>query len=340
MKKIRVVLIEDSSLMRLVISDVLTKESQIELVYVAKEGKEGVQKVLQYRPDVVITDYLMPVYDGLYVVESLIKELPIPIIVLSALEKETPEIFEVLKAGAYDFVEKPKRGAINYQDQDHPLIKKIFNAVSINVDNLVLSNQTKNLNQHTFDSINYEIIVIGSSTGGPSAIETILENLPINLTIPIVIVQHMPEKFLSSFSKRLNGVTPLPVQLVENEMKLVGGQVYVLPAKNMKIVKKGISKYFQHDLIEYKEYNYPSVDGLFLSVAKVYKQKAIGVILTGMGRDGTQGIIQLRENGSYTIAQDEKSSIVYGMPKNAMETGKILQSISLKEIPNFLISCL
>lgn len=342
MKKIRVILIEDSSLMRLITSDLLKKEESIELVAVAKNGKEGIEQVLLHKPDVLITDYLMPEYDGLYVVKEVMKLFPLPIIVLSGLDKATPEIFEVLKAGAYEFLEKQKSGGLLAKGNTNPLIRLIFNATSenLNVENLIQEKKSINVNQHTFDSINYQIIVIGSSTGGPSAVESVLQNLPSNLTIPMVIVQHMPANFLISFAKRLDGISPLKVILAEDGMKLKGGEVYVLPANNLKIEKGLIKNFFSIDKEKYREYNSPSVDGLFLSVAKLYKEKAIGVVLTGMGRDGTKGIIELRKQGAYTIAQDKESSIVYGMPKSAYDSGKILQSVSLKEIPNFLISCL
>ena len=342
MKKIRVILIEDSSLMRLVTADLLKKESSIELVAIAKDGKEGIEQVLKFQPDVLITDYLMPEYDGLHVVKELMRINPLPIIVLSALEKSTPEIFEVLKAGAYDFIEKPKRGEILHQNERNPLIQSVLDPVSVNVnlDNLISSTTRINTNQHSFDSVNYEIIVIGASTGGPSAVESVLENLPNNLSIPVIVVQHMPEKFLISFANRLDTVTPLKVVLASEGMKIKGGHIYILPAQNLKIEKKSMGNCFQLDENQYSEFNNPSVDGLFLSVASVYQQKAIGVILTGMGRDGTQGIIAMRTKGAYTIAQDERSCIVYGMPKSAVDSGQISQSVPLKEIPNFLISCL
>lgn len=342
MEKIRVILIEDSSLMRLVTSDLLKKEESIELVAIAKNGKEGIEQVLLHKPDVLITDYLMPEYDGLYVVKEVMKLFPLPIIVLSGLDKTTPEIFEVLKEGAYEFLEKPKNGGLLPKGNPNPLIRAILNAKSgnVNLQNLVQEKSQVNVNQHTFDSINYQIIVIGASTGGPSAVESVLQNLPRNLTIPVIIIQHMPENFLVSFAKRLDGVSPLKVILAEDGMKLKGGEVYILPAKNMKVRKGIITNFFSIDEEKYVEYNFPSVDGLFLSVAEVYKEKAIGVVLTGMGKDGTQGIIELRKQGAYTIAQDQNSSIVYGMPKSAFDSGKVLQSVSLKEIPNFLISCL
>lgn len=341
MDKIRVILIEDSSLMRLVTSDLLKREESIELVSVAKNGKEGIEQVLLHKPDVLVTDYLMPEYDGLHVVKEVMKLFPLPIIVLSGLDKATPEIFEVLKAGAYEFLEKPKNGGLLPEGNPNPLIRLIFNATlgNVNLNNLVQEKKNINVNQHTFDSINYQIIVIGASTGGPSAVESVLQNLPSNLTIPVIIVQHMPKTFLVSFAKRLDGISPLKVILAEEGMKLKGGEVYILPAQNMK-VKKGLTNFFSVDNEKYTEYDSPSVDGLFLSVAEVYKEKAIGVVLTGMGRDGTRGIIELRKQGAYTIAQDQNSSIVYGMPKSAYDSGKILQSVSLNEIPNFLISCL
>jgi two-component system, chemotaxis family, protein-glutamate methylesterase/glutaminase len=342
--KIKVLLIEDSGLMRLIISDILRTDTSIEIVDTAENGKEGVEKTLKYHPDVVVTDLLMPHYDGVYAVKHIMEQKPTPIVVLSSLEKADPVVFDALKEGAVDFVDKPKEKVIsNIRDVNHILIGAVKAAQKANVTPL-RGVEKAITHTHTFESkLNYEIIVIGASTGGPGAIEKVMDKLPANLSIPVVIAQHMPERFLESFAKRLDALTPLKVKLAEKGEILAGGTVYITPGhSNTKIGRDAFSGNitFAFTKREFREFNFPSVDCLFLSVAETYKQKAISVILTGMGKDGTEGMKAIFDVGGYTIAQDEASSVVYGMPKNAVDNGIVKKSVPLYDISSFIIGCL
>ena len=342
--RIRTVLIDDSAFMRKVIADIIRSDESIELVGVAKNGHEGSQMALSLKPDVVITDMVMPDFDGMYVVNSLMEESPIPIIVLSSLEKTNVRIFDALQCGAFEFIDKPT-DMTTFQIDDYRLLDLIKEASRTDI-SLLKAKQLaqKNNHSHSFDeTLNYEIIVIGASTGGPGAIEQVVTNLPKNLRIPVVVVQHMPARFLETFSQRLNDQGPLPVRLARKGEIIRGGTIYVAPGDANMRMEKNIAT--GNPMItftdkKYDEFNYPSVDCLFESAARLYGKTCIGVVLTGMGKDGTMGLKKIKEAGGFTIAQDETSSVVYGMPKVAFEEGAVRQVVNLNEIAGFIVSCL
>jgi len=341
-QRIRTLLIDDSAFMRKVIGDIITADAGIELVGTAANGKEGMELAASLQPDVVITDMVMPEYDGMYVVHAVMKSRPVPVILLSSLEKTNLRIFDALQSGAFDFVDKPI-GLDSESLRDYPLRKLIHEAAQTDVDSLrVKTKAAANRSNHTFESaLRYEIIVIGASTGGPGALEYILSNLPSNLRIPVVIGQHMPARFLESFAERLNNHNHLPVRMARNGDVLKGGIVYVVPGdQNTCIVSGAGDIVFGHSTKQFSDFNNPSINCLFNSVADTYGGKTIGVILTGMGRDGVEGLKKIKDNGGFTIAQDEASCIVYGMPKVAVEQNAARQTVVLREIPGFIISCL
>lgn len=343
-QRIKTLLIDDSAFMRKIIGDIITTDASVDLVGIATNGKEGFEMARSLNPDVIVTDMVMPEFDGMYVVQQVMENKPLPIILLSSLEKTNPRIFDALQSGAFEFIDKPQdlaQSAIkNYKLID--LIKEASRA-----DMAVLRSKTKrnkNVSTHTFsDNLNYDIITIGASTGGPGAIESIIMNLPANLTIPVVIAQHMPARFLETFTERLNTNSAIPVRLARKGETLQGGKIYIAPGENNLRVELNIATgqpMFNYTNLQYTEFNFPSVDCLFESVARVYGKRTIAVILTGMGRDGAKGLLQIKQSGGITIAQDEVSSVVYGMPKAAIEDGAAAHSVDLKDIPGFIISCL
>jgi two-component system, chemotaxis family, protein-glutamate methylesterase/glutaminase len=337
--KIKTLLIEDSGFMRILLSDLLRKDENIELVATAINGLEGVEKVKTFKPDVVITDMVMPQYDGLYVVQQLMKDMPLPIILLSSLDRADPKIFDALKEGAFDFVDKPQEKEVS---QGYLPLTRMVREASL-TDYLKIRQRIKgrNTSEHTFEArLNYDIIAIGASTGGPSAVELLVTNLPTNLTIPVIIAQHMPERFIESFSARLADLG-LRVSVAKDGEHLLSNHIYLAPGTaNMRIDFSGSSPVAKYVYDQYKEFNHPSIDCLFESVANIYGKRAVGVILTGMGKDGTLGLNKIREAGGLTLTQDELSSVVYGMPKVAFESGAAKHQIPLTEIPNFIISAL
>jgi two-component system chemotaxis response regulator CheB len=336
--KVKVVLIEDSALMRIMVSEIIRKDEELSLVATAVNGKDGIQKILALKPDVVVTDMIMPDYDGVYVVKELMRSLARPVILLSSLDRNANEVFEALNAGAFDFIEKPSEQSSLSGYRLNALIKAAATSGGS-----ALVQRTSNFFPHTFDQeLLYDVVVIGSSTGGPGAVETVLDNLPKNLTVPVVVAQHMPAHFIQTFAERLDSKKILRVKIAEEGEYPEGGSVYLAAGtSNLQIVKATNGKImFRYTDKLYKEFNFPSVDCLFESVAEACGARAIGVILTGMGRDGTEGLRKMSEAGSLTIGQDESSSVVYGMPKSAFEAGVITQVLNLKEIPGYVVSCL
>lgn len=340
--RIRTLLIEDSSFMRKILGDIISADKDIELVGSAANGKEGVQLVNNLRPDVVVTDMVMPEYDGLYVVRQVMERYPTPVILLSSLDKGNQRIFEALEHGAFEFIDKPTELGTK-SVKDYQLLNLIKHAATADVSLLrskKASHERLPIVRPTQEKTSHEIIVIGASTGGPGAIESIVMSLPSNLSIPVVIAQHMPARFLETFAQRLSTQSPLPVKLAFKGQPVRGGIVYLLPGEaNTRLERSTMdnSVIFTFTTRLFDEFNYPSVNCLFESAADVYGHTAMGVILTGMGKDGMKGMKRIRDSGGFTIAQDEESCVVYGMPKAAVENGGVRLSCLLKEIPNCIL---
>lgn len=345
MEKIKVLLADDSHLMRILFSMILSEQEDIEVLDSVENGKEAFEKTQELKPNVVLLDMIMNDYDGLYAVDNIMKHCPTPIILLSGLEKENEMVFEALNRGAYDFLAKP-RGKFNskvrsIQDE---LLQKIRQVHNIDISTLGEKKKSINQHMHTFEKTNvYQILVIGASTGGTSAIEAILQNLPTNFPIPVIIAQHISQNFVNSFTERLNNLSPIRVSVAKENTIIRPNQIYVLSVNKNMIIKKTFDSsqsYFQFTNKKYKAYNLPSVDSIMESVAQVYQQKSIGVILTGMGTDGTLGLGKIYKNGGFTIAQNRESSVVFGMPKSAIEEGVIKEVLDIKEIANFVVGLL
>jgi len=339
--RIRTILIEDSSFMRRVISDVIAADNRIELIGTAKNGKEGTELALREKPDVVITDMVMPGYDGLYVVKTLMETQPTPVIVLSTLDKNNSRIFDALQFGAFDFIDKPTD--LNGRSlSDYALCELVFQASQADVSLLRRSVVKVEKEIHFFSTGSaYQIIAIGASTGGPGAIETIVLKLPSTLCVPVVIAQHMPSRFLETFTQRLNNASALQVKLASKGEALLPGIVYIVPGESNSFIERNREDQqpvfgFTHKTFD--EFNNPSVNCLFESVAEVYGHRAIGVVLTGMGRDGSRGLKKIRAAGGFTIAQDEESSVVFGMPKVAIEEKAAMATVSLNDMSHYILN--
>ena len=329
--------------MRIMITDTLRSDPEIEVIGTATNGKDGVQKAQALNPDVVVTDMVMPEYNGLYAVKNIMEKSPTPIILLSSLGRANPEIFDALNAGAFDFVDKPQtKDSRDFKGSLGKLKERIKAAIGLDSDVLGKQVDKTNHNFHTFESIlQYDVLAIGASTGGPSAIESILTQLPGNLAIPVVITQHMPERFLVSYARRLANLLPLEVKIAERSERPESGIIYIVPGDgNMMIKPDGNGEpVFRYRRKTYKEFNNPSIDCMLESVGDFYGTKAIGVILTGMGKDGSQGLLQIKKKGGLTIAQEGKSCVVNGMPQAAVDIGAADYVVKLSEISGFIMSC-
>ncbi len=345
--KIKVILVDDSGLMRLIISDILNADPDISVIDTAVNGKEAVEKSLAQNPDVILLDMNMEEYDGLYAVKNILSKKQIPIIILSAIgNSDMNPILEALKLGAFDYLNKPDKNKSKIRDISIDIISKVKQAAKSKENKLGQGSEHKNRNtfEHTFTRhLDYDIIAIGSSTGGPPAVETLVTQLPGNLPIPVVIAQHMPANFIHSFVNRLDTLTPLNVVVAVKDQQLKPGNIYMAPGDHNLIVRNdliGRPVFDYDDDKKYKEFNNPSVNALILSVANIYKRKTIAAILTGMGKDGADGMEAIKAAGGITIAQSKETCVVYGMPREVVERDAAKFILGINEIAPFMVSCL
>ena len=335
-KKIRVLVVDDSILFRTVLSKGLSSDLDIDVVATAGDPFEARDKIIQYQPDVMTCDVEMPKMDGIEFIRRLLPQYHLPVIVISGV---SGRVFDAMDAGAVDFVAKPDLSSAKSVEN---FIKEIIEKVKIASNAKVIYSQRENNTRKItgkFGSAN-KIIAIGASTGGTEAICQIIRALP-EETPGIVIVQHIPPVFSRIFAERLNNVSRLSVKEAESGDFVEPGKVLVAPGnQHMKIVK--INDKYKVLCYEGEKVNghCPSVDVLFESVAREAGTNAIGIILTGMGYDGAKGLLTMRRKGARTIGQDEKSSVVYGMPKAAFNIGAVEKQASLDDIAQLIYKML
>lgn len=329
-RKIKVLIVDDSLLFRETLAREIGKDFGIEVIGTAEDPFVARDKILELKPDVVTLDVEMPKMDGLAFLKKLMPQYPLPVIVVSSIGKN---VFEALDAGAVDFVTKPdmnRSGGMNSFINE--LIVKIKIASTAKVGGFKKDYQgVKIVTNHGID-ISNTILAIGASTGGTEAIYSIVTALPRDMP-GILIVQHMPPVFTKLYADRLNNSCKLEVKEAEDGDLVKPGRVLVAAGDFHMRLAKGASGFYvkcaQGDRVNG---HCPSVDVLFDSVAATAKNKAIGVILTGMGSDGAKGILNMRKQGAYTIGQDEKTSTVYGMPMVAYNIGGVVKQLPLDKI--------
>lgn len=327
--------------MRLVVSDILKSDPDINIMATATNGEEGAVKVDEYNPDVVVTDLIMPDYDGIYAIKEIRRNSKVPIMVLSASNSNSTLVFDAMQAGATDFMEKPQGGASKVREMNYELVDAVKSLAKAKIGSGATSGKSVT-NSHVFASnLPYDAIVIGSSTGGPSAVEEVLKKLPGNLPVPIVIAQHMPVNFIEPFAKRLNTVTPLEVKVARYGERLEANKIYVCGGKsNTEIEKFGGLIKFRENNSSYPDFNNPSVTCLFDSAAEIFGDRAIAIMLTGMGKDGATGMKKINDKGGFTIAQEASTCVVNGMPGAAVKIGAVKHQVKLKDIAAFVVSVL
>jgi two-component system chemotaxis response regulator CheB len=342
MKKIKVLIIDDSALVRKLLTEELTKDQDIEVIGTAPDPYIGRDKIVRLEPDVLLLDIEMPKMDGLTFLEILMKYRPMPVIIVSSLGKKGSEVaLRALELGAIEVVAKPG-SSYSVKDMGQQLLVKIKAAASVTIppktppEKIKARNSLRSTRKALLKTTD-KVIAIGASTGGTEAIKHILLNLPPNMP-PIVIVQHMPEYFTKAFAERLNNLSALEVKEAENKELLRPGKVLLAPGNKHMVLKKSGAVYY----VEIKDgplifHQRPSVEVLFSTVAKYAGSNSVGVILTGMGKDGANGLLEMRQAGALTIAQDEASSVVFGMPREAIKLGAAVKVASLREIPGLLI---
>jgi len=332
---IKTLIVDDSALIRSMLARVLREMNDIEVVGGAKDPFEAREMIINYRPDVIILDIEMPRMDG----------YPVPVIMCSGNAPEnSSKALEAVEMGAVDVVCKPKAGGSSaLRDLGETLANKIRAAADAMTARpeipATIQKQPSSFSSAGINPSSY-LIAIGASTGGTEAIRRVLQNMPAD-SPPVVVVQHMPDGFTQSFAERLNQFSLLQVsQAVDNELLLPGTaklarggvQMMIRCSPNKWRIAYGGSEPFNRHC--------PSVDVLFNSVAQQLNRRAIGILLTGMGADGAKGLLNMRNNGAVTIAQDRQSCVVYGMPKVAVELGAVQAQCSPSEIPRNILTLL
>lgn len=344
-KKIKVLVVDDSALMRKMIPLIISSDKDIEVIGTAIDGDFALKKISQLRPDVITLDVNMPRMDGLTTLKSIVRDFKIPVILVSSLTKEGAEItLKGLEMGAFDFIPKPNGAiSVHISDISNELINKIKAAShckSLNFKELPPV-KTKSLPPSIlpFRSFTAErVVAIGISTGGPQALSGILPLIPDSFPACILIVQHMPEGFTEFFARRLDAACSISVKEATNGNIVSPGTALIAPSgKHLKIKRTPYGVISVLSLSPPVSGHRPSATVLFNSVAEEYGKNAIAIIMTGMGDDGVEGMRRIKETGGITIAQDEETSVVYGMPKVAVERGYADMVLSLGDItPNLI----
>lgn len=325
---IKVLVVEDSLFMRRVISDAIKEMDGVELADTAQNGVFALSKLDTVKPDIITLDIEMPVMDGLETLKKIREVSSVPIIMLSAMYDQETTIY-ALEIGAQDFITKPENISLNKKEFTENLESHIKALADQPRKNSKRTNRDKEKIIVGTRPTTIDALTIGASTGGPNVLTQIVASLPANLSIPVFIVQHMPEGFTASFAKRMDTLSKVPVVEAENRMLIRPGVVYLAPGgKHMVIRHKRIQLLDTAKVHSVR----PAVDPLFESVVNRYGRNTLGVILTGMGRDGTDGCLEIKRAGGYIIAQNEESSVVYGMPRHAYEAGAVNELLTTEEI--------
>lgn len=359
MNKIKVLVVDDSAVTRKLITEALEKSRQIEVVATAIDPFIAVNKIKRYQPDVITLDIEMPRMDGLTFLSKIMIAMPMPVIMVSAFtDRGARQTLRALELGAVDFVLKPRLDDTDAWDGfSRELIEKVAVAGGTKIrrtDKIVREPRPgelsgiSSLEKHSVDVIiprkkmmdsktrTDTVIAIGASTGGTEAIAEILGSLPEEVP-GIVIVQHMPEKFTRAFSDRLNGLSSVYVKEAEHGDRLYRGTALVAPGDRHMLLRADAAGYW----VEINDgppvnRHRPSVDVIFRSVAQLAGRNSVGILLTGMGADGAAGLLEMKETGAQTVAQDEKSSTVFGMPREAIRLGAADRVMNLQEVVKYI----
>ncbi len=339
MAPVKVLIIDDSTMVRTLFSQRIAEDPDIQIVGTAADVFEGRDKIIKLKPDVITLDIEMPKMDGIEFLKRLMPQYPLPTIVVSAVNGR---VFDALNAGAVEFVGKPSANT-DLNTYFKELIAKIKIASTAKVGYHKKAVAEKTIDTGKYRALNDRMIAIGASTGGTNALVDVLKFLPKDIP-GIVIVQHMPPMFTKLYADRLNNSMGLDIKEAEEGDEVRPGRVLIAPGGYHMRVKK-IGGKFIVKLTKGTEDNKvsghcPSADVLFDSVADEVKDKAIGVILTGMGRDGADGLLKMRQYGAKTVGQDEETSIVYGMPKVAFDIGAVEKQYPLPKIAGAIMSLL
>lgn len=347
---IKVLIVDDSAVVRQVLGSVLEQEPGIEVLGTASDPIFAMAKMKNAWPDVIVLDVEMPRMDGITFLRELMGKRPTPVVICSTLtERGTQTSMDAMQAGAVSIVTKPKAGLKDFlQDSTSDIIHAVKAAArakvgklatsplqvkpKLSADAVISSGQPAAMAKTT-----EHLVALGTSTGGTQALESVLSILP-RVCPGIVIVQHMPEKFTAAFADRLNGLCEIEVKEAEHNDRVMPGCALIAPGGRHLLVKRSGAQYYV-EVIKGPLVNrhIPSVDVMFRSVARSAGNNALGIIMTGMGDDGAAGLLEMRQAGASTMAQDETSSVVYGMPKAAVKNDAAQKVINLAAIPQAIL---
>jgi two-component system chemotaxis response regulator CheB len=348
MGMIRVLIVDDSAVVRQTLRDLLSSDPEIEVLATAGDPFVATERIREETPDVITLDIEMPRMDGLTFLKKLMSQHPIPVVICSSLAEEGAQsTLRALEYGAVDIITKPRLGTKQFLEESRiEICEAVKAAAGANLRILaprrtvepkltadaILSPATAAMAETT-----EKVVVIGASTGGTEALKTLLEALPPD-TPGIVIVQHMPELFTRAFANRLDGLCAITVKEAETNDTVIRGRALIAPGNHHLLLKRSGARYY----VEIKDgplvcRHRPSVDVLFRSAARYAGRNAVGAILTGMGDDGARGMLEMKEAGAATIAEDESSCVVFGMPKEAIKLGGVDKVMPLKSIAGAIL---
>jgi two-component system chemotaxis response regulator CheB len=340
--RIRVLVVDDSAYNRQAIVEMLESDGGIDVVGRAANGEEGLKEALSLKPDVITLDLEMPKMDGFTFLRILMSRQPTPVIVISSYSRKQ-NVFKALELGALDFIAKPTR----YLSPElhkicDELVEKVVMVRHLRESNLKVRVVERQAVPQEAEAAatgaaagipDMALVVVGASTGGPPALQTFLQMLPRQLPVAYMMAQHMPENFTRAFSDRLNRYTGLEVSEAQGGEAVEPGRVFVAPGgKNLKVVRQGLVLRTEVDEVGPGAKYVPSIDALFRSAAEVMESKAMGVLMTGMGSDGREGILAIKQAGGKTVAESEETAVIFGMPKEAIDSGGVDTVLRLDEI--------
>ena len=351
-RNIRVLIVDDSAVVRQTLSEILASDPFIEVMGTAADPYYAAKKIQKEIPDVITLDVEMPRMDGLTFLKKIMVQHPIPVVIISSLTvKGTETAIKALEFGAIDIITKPHLDTKRFIEESKiKLVDAVKAAAMARVKHKKkkFTDPMKVMPKYTADAIlpnvasksmiktTEKVISVGASTGGTEALRVFLEALPLDSS-GIVIVQHMPEVFTKSFAERLNEICRITVKEAENNDTVIRGRALIAPGNKHTLLKRSGARYY----VEVKDgplvnRHRPSVDVLFRSTARYAGSNAVGIIMTGMGDDGAKGLLEMKEAGAYTIAQDEKTSVVFGMPNEAIKLGASEKVLALEQIAGYI----
>jgi len=339
---IKALIVDDSLFMRTLVSDMLNSDPEIEVVDTAKNGKEAVDKIPKARPDCVTLDLAMPGWDGLTTLKHIMNECPVPVVILSAYSKRDADItIRCLEVGAVGFVLKPSGElSLNIENVKHQLLEEVKAASKVELRKIKsLTPRKPKRRRRKFADIG-KIIVIGTSTGGPQTLESILSSLPADFPSPVIVAQHMPNVFFTeSLAEHLNRNCELTVKVADNNEIIQAGMVYLAPGGSHMTLSllpnAEVTPWIEEAASDSLT---PSVDLAMQSVAKIFDGHTVGIILSGMGCDGREGMKAIKESGGETIVQDA-SSLIFGMPKAVIDAGFADKVLPANKIAGAMMEC-